>query len=279
LGTIVEISVSGDVSKLDLAHAIDNAFTAIEHVQALMSYHDPDSDVSRLNRFAARAPVPIDPQTHFVLSAALELFKRSKGSFDVAIAPVLTRWRYLPRRYDMPGGRSPRGTSASIELLPHCAVRFHKPLGIDLGGIAKGYAVDCAVAVLQAQGVSQGLVNAGGDLRAFGLEPQPIVVRHPTLPEAFVSLPSLTDAALATSAGYFSAKRWRGQRVSPLVNPLTEKPCAPDRSVSVRASTCLLADALCKIVSLDNFQAEALLERYEAESWILDCEPSPTHAA
>jgi thiamine biosynthesis lipoprotein ApbE len=67
--------------------------------------------------------------------------------------------------------------------------------------------------------------------------------------------------------------------VSPLVNPLTEKPGTPNRSVSVRARTCMLADALCKIVSVDHFQTEALLEYYEAKSWILTCEPSLAHVA
>jgi thiamine biosynthesis lipoprotein len=275
----VEISVSGGAPELSVTHAIDDAFAAIERVQVLMSYHDPNSDVSRLNRFAAQTAVRVDPQTYYVLSAALELFERSHGIFDIAIAPVLTRWKYLPRHYGMPPLRSLRGTSASIELLPDCLVRFDEPLGIDLGGIAKGYAVDCAVAVLQAHGFNHGLVNAGGDLRAFGPKPQPAVVRHPTFPREFVSMPPLSDAALATSAGYFCAKRWRGQTVSPLVNPLTEKPCVPNRSVSVRAPTCMLADALCKIVSVGHFQMEALLEHYEAESWILTGEPSPAHVA
>jgi thiamine biosynthesis lipoprotein len=235
LGTVVEITVSADAATVDTQAAVNAAFAQIEWIQRLMSYHEPESDVSRLNRHAVRKVTQVDDQTYLVLSWALELFRQSSGAFDIAIASLLTRWGYLPADQGPTCPSSCRETSAAIELLPENSVRFLRPLAIDLGGIAKGYAVDRAVETLQAQGVTQGLVNAGGDLRAFGPKPEPVAVRNPMQPKSFIPLPDLSEAALATSAHYFSAKPWQGRVVTPLVNPLTDEPCALQRSVSVRA--------------------------------------------
>jgi len=156
LGTFVEIEVAGAAPPAMQA-AIDAAFAAVAEVHRLMSFHDGASDVGRLNRAAGRRPVAVHPWTYQVLQAAVELSQRSGGLFDVAVAPVLQDLGLLPSlsRRGAPSSsvREP-ATTAAIALRPDRAVRFHHPaLRIDLGGIAKGFAVDRAVEVLRARGM------------------------------------------------------------------------------------------------------------------------------
>src|ERR1700738_3218965 len=141
LGTFAEIEVAGAAkSKLDAA--IDAAFEAVVSVHRLMSFHEPESDVSRLNREAWLRPVRVHTWTFQVLEAAVEMHRRSRGIFDISIAPTLQTMGLLPRL----SGGSPDATEArtldAIELLPGQTVRFRHPaVRIDLGGIAKGFAV------------------------------------------------------------------------------------------------------------------------------------------
>ncbi len=268
LGTFVEVTVSG-LQEAKLVGAVDAAFSAIATVQRLMSFHDPASEISELNRLAARRAVPVNPWTYEVLRAARTLAIESAGAFDITLAPLLQQWGYLP-----PAGRSvlsptDGGGPLDIELRPGERVQFRRPVRIDLGGIAKGFAVDQAVAVLQARGAASGCVNAGGDLRAFGPAPTAVHVRHPAAPGHFLPLTAITNAALATSACYFTRKRWQGGWVSPLVDPRRRHPCAELTSISVRAPTCLLADALTKVAIADRRAALELLAEYRAEALLV----------
>ncbi len=154
-------------------------FAAIIEVQRLMSFHDASSDVSRLNREAFRKPVRVHKWTWQVLTRAQEFSVRSGGEFDITIAPLLSKWGYLPGGYSSGAA----ATFRDIILGPDCTIRFARPLSIDLGGIAKGFAVDCAVSSLLAAGIKSGIVNAGGDLRVFGAEPHQVYLRDPAKPE------------------------------------------------------------------------------------------------
>src|SRR5262249_39413688 len=180
LGTFVEISVA-DASACDAEAAVEEAFAAVAKVHRLMSFHEPGSDVARLNREAGTRAVTVDPWTCAVLETALDLTRRSGGAFDVAVAPVLQELGRLPRRGPRSAPRSSGGEA--FELSAGRRVRFRdRGVRIDLGGIAKGFAVDRAVDTLRARGVRCGLVNAGGDLAAFGPQPQTVHVRDPRDP-------------------------------------------------------------------------------------------------
>src|SRR5205085_8224237 len=141
LGTFVEIEAAGAAkSKMDAA--IDAAFEAVAQVHRLMSFHEDDSDVSRLNREAWVRPIKVHAWTFGVLQAAVELHRRSEGLFDVAVAPSLQLLGLLPRLDgDLPVAVEGRSFD-SIELLEGRMVRFRdRGTRIDLGGIAKGFAV------------------------------------------------------------------------------------------------------------------------------------------
>ncbi len=268
LGTFVEITATHSNIK-GTQRALGAAFGAIERVERLMSFHHCKSEVSKLNRLAARRPVRISPETFYVLKAAKKLYNRSCGVFDITIARQLVRWRLLPR-HSFFSHRENGANTGDILLLPGNRVFFSRPLQIDLGGIAKGFAVDCAIAAMKKNGATGGLVNAGGDIRCFGKKKYALCLRHPTVPGAFLRFPPLCRAAFATSANsYQERKRRVGRVVCAHVDGRTRQPLLRPYSVSVRAPSCLLADALTKIVLALEEKAAALLSELNAEAFIV----------
>jgi thiamine biosynthesis lipoprotein len=254
LGTLVEIRAAAPGPSARLHAAVDAAFEAIALVQRLMSYHEPGSELSRLNRAAASQPQHVSIHTYSVLVAALRLARLSEGAFDPCVGTQLEAWGYLPA--DAPASAS--GTFRDVELLEACTVRFQRPVRLDFGGIAKGYAVDLAVQTLAQHGIEEIVVNAGGDLRASGARTHRVWVRHPLVPFAAGHELELTGAALATSAAYFSRRRLGSQEVSALLDPRSGRPYLNEASVSVRAPDCMSADALTKVVL---FAPESVAQR------------------
>jgi thiamine biosynthesis lipoprotein len=264
LGTFVEIAATA-ASPDEAEAAIDAAFDAVETVHRLMSFHDDDSDVSRLNRDAASGPVIVHPWTFEVLATALDLNRRSDGVFDVAVAPVLQALGLLPYGDAVPVG--PAGLGEHIFILSDGQVGFRDAgVRIDLGGIAKGYAVDCAIAALRSRGITQGIVNAGGDLAAFGPLPEMIHVRDPRDPTHTMCLVEIANAALATSGGRFDPTAALAPTASTVIDPRTAAPVTGCLGATVRAQSCMLADALTKIVMAMGEAAMPLLAHYGASA-------------
>ena len=268
LGTFVEIAAR-DTFSAALASGTDAAFAAMSRIQSLLSYHELTSELSLLNREAAHGPVRVDDWTFQVLALAQRIHSASDGCFDPVVAPLLERTGYLPR---LPGvsRASARASFADVVLLPGNRVRFARPLRLDLGGIAKGFAVDRAIDALRDAGVSAALVNAGGDLRAFGTHAWPMVVRDPVAPGRLRDLGPLREGALATSAVYFSRRRMpNGRWISAIVDPRSRRPWLARASVTVRAPDAGTADALTKILALCGPErAQPVLEKFNAEGWL-----------
>ena len=265
LGTFVEICASGP-SDMDLLAAVNAAFGHIESIQRRMSVHDEGSELSRVNAEALLRPVKVSDETFEVLRCGLEIARASGGAFDFTVAPVLASWGFLPANLR----RRAAGTWRDISLQRGNRVHFNRPLAIDLGGIAKGFAVDTAIAALRAHNVSSACVNAGGDLRVFGASESLIHLRHPVSARPIAQSICLRNAALATSSPCFTRQQWRGRRVSHLVNGESRGAFVEDVSVSVRAPECWLADALTKVVlNADTPTATCLLERHRAKAIVL----------
>ncbi|WP_051748466.1 FAD:protein FMN transferase [Nevskia soli] len=265
LGTLVEIRATAAGPRAPLHAAIDAAFAAVEQVHRLMSFHDAGSEVAALNREALHRSLRVDAQTWTVLAAARRLSQLSEGAFDISIGVHLQDWGYLPSG---PGPIPSEGNWADIELLDDARVRFHRPLRIDLGGIAKGYAVDCAIAVLREAGIDSALVNAGGDLRVLG-PPQQVQLRHPQNPAFSAHALSLCNEALATSANYYARRTSASGEVSPLLDPRSRRPWLGAASVSVRAADCMSADALTKVVLFAAPETAArVLEACDARAYV-----------
>jgi FAD:protein FMN transferase len=270
LGTFVEIRSAG-ASRSGAEGAIDAAFAAIDKIHRLMSFHDPDSDVGSLNREACKRSISVDPWTYQVLDVALVLHRRSHGVFDIAVAPALQKLGLLPRYHaDAESGLPETATSDAIELLPRNRVRFHHPsMKIDLGGIAKGFAVDRAIDCLREHHQTSGLVNAGGDLATFGESTEMIHIRHPLSPSSLLCKIVITNAALASSARLFNPMDSSDTLLSSTITPVTQQPVTEIAGATVRAPSCMVADALTKIVMITGQHAAGILQTYEASALLV----------
>ncbi|MFN3751863.1 MAG: FAD:protein FMN transferase [Thiobacillus sp.] len=258
LGTRVEITAEGDDAAA-LVAASDRAFARVAAVHAAMSFQSPDSGLTHVNRHAARDWVPVSPALAAVLAAALDLARASGGLFDPTVAAQLVASGHLPCHAGFPA-RPVTGWQA-IEL-DGDRVRYAAPLLVDLSGIAKGYAVDVALASLRDAGVAAATVNAGGDLARFGDSATPVYVRLPRRPTHTLRLAELTHGAAATSADYFQPGHLR--------HPRSGAALCTTSSVTVLAADCTTADALTKPVAADPAGAPALLTRYKAQAIRLD---------
>ena len=275
LGTLVAITIRDAGDCPDVQAACDSAFAAVARVHALMSFHDPRSELSALNRDAARAPVAVSPWTRAVLERAVEVGAASGGRFDCAVAAALVRAGRLPAPQGAPAPLSPAGDSCGsherLEFLPGDRIRYRRPMLIDLGGIAKGFAVDRAVEALHAAGIAAASVNAGGDLRVFGGTAETISVRRPDAPGRAMPMVTLHDAALATSAHYFGG--WtapeHGVQMTPFIDPRDGTCCGHGLSVTVVAPDCATADALTKVVLVSADEHDPALERFGAAARII----------
>ena len=238
MGTIVAISAAANTAQNALS-GIEAAFAIIGQVERLMHPTRIGSDLAAIHQGTLGAPVAVHAWTWEVLALSQRLNQESRGAFDPCI----------------PGAA---GRIADLELAPPQSVIPHMPLHIDLGGIAKGYAVDRALTALRAAGCHSGLVNAGGDLAVFGESSHSVVVRGPG---DGGSLVELKNAALATSVvcsatrppehcGYYHGVDRREIRTG---------------RVTVSASSAAVADALTKCLLADRGETRAaLLESFDA---------------
>jgi len=241
----VEIAAEG-LPDSWLDRAANAAFSAVELVHRLMSFHDPESDLSWLNRRAAIEPVEVHPWTAGVIRRALALFHATDGLFDCAIGAELLRWELLPD-HGLAGARP--GKLSAVRFMSRNRIMFDAPVAIDLGGIAKGFAVDRAVAELRRHGVPTGVVNAGGDLRGFRQTAHPIHIRDPLDPSVIRHAGSLRNGAIATSSATETLMVVGKRKVSALVSATTREPLIDCNAYSVIAATCVVADALTKVLA------------------------------
>jgi thiamine biosynthesis lipoprotein len=262
----VEIDVD-DVDHSDAGGAIEAAFAAVAEVHRLMSFHEAGSDVSRLNRLAARGAVSVHPWTYQVLEMAAEMNRRSAGAFNIGVAPRLQQLGELPCEADIapsPAG-VPRGDA--IELLADGQVRFaDSSVMIDLGGIAKGFAVDRAIEELRSHGVRSAIVNAGGDLAAFGSEPRAVYIRDPRSPGELMCQVEVNNQALASTGRRFDPFHSTDTADTAVIEPETQMPARSIHGATVCAPSCMVADALTKVVMVAGKKAAGPLEHFRASA-------------
>ena len=256
LGTIVEISVRGPSDEA-CSDWITAAFSEIQKVHFLMSFHDKNSELTKLNQRAHLESVECSQELCEVLRFAKHMYQRTDGAVDISVGSSLIRNRFLPDHIS----HENLGTPEDI-MIEGSAVRFLKPLVLDLGGVAKGYAVDLAIEKLKTLGCESASVNAGGDLRMFG-DSRRLIIRGGREEGHFHNMGSVQDTAVATSAGYYSIQEGR----VPYVDPETGECLKQIPSVTVRAESCMMADALTKYVVLKN-PDQLGLRSFRADAWV-----------
>jgi thiamine biosynthesis lipoprotein len=234
--------------------AIDAVMDEMRHIDDSMSVYKPTSEVSKVNSLAAQQPVTISPELFKLLTTALEYSRITEGAFDITYASVGYMYDFRARK---------RPTEQQIQsALPAViyrhvlldaatsTVRFTQPgVRIDLGGIAKGYAVDCGIDILRARGFTHALVNAGGDSRVIGDrfgKPWVIGIRHPDHPDQVITRVPLTDSAFSTSGDYERYFDEDGVRYHHIIDPRTGHSASKVRSATVIAPTATRTDGLSK---------------------------------
>lgn len=255
MGTVAEIAVV-DRDAHHAHAALDAAIVELRAVERAMTRFDPSSEVGHANATAFREPVAISESTAHVLGEALRWAKLTGGAFDPALARVTELWD-VEHRHVPPDPReyarfADRGLHEAIRLdrwRNRAVVKFHDPdVGIDLGGIAKGYGVDRAVEALRSWGATSALVNVGGDLYALGASEDgnewEVGIRSPEDPARLVKVIRLENRAVATSGDYERFFGYAGRRFHHLIDPRTGAPRLTVRhTISATAATCLAADA------------------------------------
>jgi len=256
LGTLVEMRIEG-LPEVDALRALDAAFAEIDGIHRCMSFHSADSDLSRLHRAVIGSVVEVDTRTHAVLASALRVARISGGVFDPTIAAHQVAGGFLPRP---PASFDPDPDARwhDIELLDDANVRLRRPLWIDLGGIAKGFAVDRAMQLLIAFGATQACVNAGGDMRVSGAHAEPVHVRMRD--GALAPLLEIANAAVATSA----------PGTCPHLDGVSRAPASRWKIASVVARECVIADALTKVALSDSAMVADVLAAFDASACVHD---------
>jgi len=235
-----------------------------------MSFHERASDVSRLNLEASRKPVCVDQRTRAVIRQALEISAASGGCFDVSVAAELVGWGFLPSPTPQ-CWPDPLASWRDIELLDDGRIRFHRPLWVDLGGIAKGFAVDEALARMALGSDVSVYINAGGDLRVAGPEEQNVRLAAPAEDDDTVPLIRLRDGSIASSGGPQAPTRVHGSDdIGPHVDGSRRSALRPQRFVSVLAPQCMIADALTKIVMARGTGSDPVLRHFQATALMHD---------
>ncbi|MGB9629428.1 MAG: FAD:protein FMN transferase [Thermodesulfobacteriota bacterium] len=256
MGTMVGVTLIGKDRGMAEKAALQ-AFQEIRRIEQLMSPWIDRSDVFRINQSAGRQWVHVSSETLYVITKSIEMSKRSDGGFDITVGPLIEIWRKargkgvppseeeLKRSLDLVG-------YSNILIDPGGKVFLKKEgMSIDLGGIAKGYAVDRAFEILKRLGYRNLIVNAGGDLRLEGTkfgQPWSIGIQDPRKPEKIIARISLTKGALATSGDYEKYFIYQGKRYHHILNPRDGLPAEGCQSVSVLTKEGIIADAMATAV-------------------------------
>ena len=239
------------------------AFDRIKQLDDILSDYNTDSELSRLSQTGGRGQaVKVSDELWFVLKRSQELARRTDGAFDVTVGPVVSLWRKARREKKLPDpGKLAQAKAAvgyqKLRLDPkrHTAELLVPYMRLDLGAIAKGYAVDEGLKVLRLRGITRALVSGGGDMVAgdpppgrsgWRIEVAPLDVTNAP-PARFVSL---ANAGLATSGDLFQHLEIDGKRFSHIVDPHTGIGLTDHSLVTVIAADGITADGLSTAVSV-----------------------------
>jgi FAD:protein FMN transferase len=277
MGTLARVSARAPDS-LACEQAVEAAYREVVLVDRLMSTYRSDSEISELNRNGADGWVSLDPLVVDVLGAAVAFSRETAGAFDPALLPLMELWGFRGGDLKVPSSAMlsevmDRSNYRHIVLDPEpLRARFDRQgVGIDLGGIAKGYALDRAASAMRQAGATGGLVDLGGNLAVFGEMPvSGIGVADPKHPGLLLGVLDVRNAFVSTTGGYERNVVIDGHRYGHVLDPRTGLPVEGMLSVTVVAPTGMAADALSTAVYvLGPSQGADLLSRTEGAEGIM----------
>jgi thiamine biosynthesis lipoprotein len=293
MGTFARI-VAVATDKETAKKSIKAGFKQLEMVDNLMSDYKSNSEISRVNRDAYKGSIKVNESTFKVLQKAIYFSELSEGAFDITVGPLVDLWRFaaeansVPTEAELQQARSKVGYEKLLLDANEVTVRFAiDGMRLDLGGIAKGYAIDKAVEAMQKGGAITGMVDIGGDIRCFGTprrgkDAWRIGLQDPNKPEDWfgASEPSLvlklTDAAIATSGDYRRFVLIDGQKYSHILDTKTGRGSKALSSATIICKNAIDADALATAVSIMGAEKGlALIEKLPETDAILIPSQSP----
>jgi len=276
MGTIVEITLIGE-NREKTEKAAHQAFQEIKRVEQLMSPKTITGDIFRVNQSAGKEWVEVSTETLNVIKESKEISRLSEGGFDITVGPLIELWRRAREKGILP---SEEDLKRILDLVDYRNVLIdregkiflkRKGMSINLGGIAKGYAVDKAFEVLKVLEYKNVIVNAGGDLRSGGLKldhPWSVGIQDPRIPQKIMATLSITEGAVATSGDYEKFFIYRGKRYHHILDPRNGSPAEECQSVTILYKKGMMADAMATaIFVLGPEKGYSLCQRIEG----MDC--------
>lgn len=262
--------------------AIAAAIRQLRAVESSMSAYDPDSELSLLNRRGYIAPMEVSEGLFEVLRLSVEISRLTDGAFDVSVGPILDLYRRAAENEEPPAEEELELARAKVgyEKILLDAHKRTVQLGVegmrlDLGGIAKGYAIDLAVEAVREAGAAGALVDVGGDIRCFGRAPRGknawrIALQHPRKPDAYALTLEVNNTAVTTSGDYRRFVLLNDGRRSHIVNPKSPSSASNLSSVTILTESAARADALATAVTvMGPVKGFSLVESLEATEGIL----------
>ena len=253
MGTLVTITAVAPTRK-GADGAIDAGFAEIRRLEQLLSTWITDSELSRVNANAGRAPVRVSPDTLSLLQRSVEIARMTEGAFNIAIGPATEAWGFgkaerIPTDAELLALR-PLTDLSQLTLDASTRMVFLGRAGmrLDVGGIGKGFAADRAADVMQRAGATGGVVALSGDIKAFGRMPdgKPFLlgIQHPRQAGALLARVALQDEAISTAGDYERFFDRDGVRYHHILDPRTLQPARGCQSVTVIAREGVMADGL-----------------------------------
>jgi Membrane-associated lipoprotein involved in thiamine biosynthesis len=233
---------------------------------------NPDSEISQLNRAVANEPVELSKPLFTLLEQTDRLVHFTEGRFDPAVETLNALWRDRVDRGELPDSEQLKSLSLAahwkqLQLVNQSLIKNFSATQIDLGGIAKGYMIDLFAERLNSLGISNFLIEWGGELRASGVHPEgrawQVGITNPETPQNELKVIELTNQSIATSGSYYQTWMLDDQRVTHIWDPSVGLPLSVDAlpfvSVTVLAPTCTEADAIATALMLFKNEKEAIL--------------------
>ena len=259
MGTLANVSAYA-ADRATARAAVDAAYARLDEVNRLMSDYVDDSEVGQINRLAPGASMVVSPETFAVLERSRDIAQASGGALDITCRPLVSMWKAAGKRNALPTDEQRAEAMKlvgwqKVELDPTTrSVKLAIPgVQIDLGAIAKGYALDLAAKAMRDHDITGGLIDVGGDVRVFGQRGDGkgwhIGIRHPFEDGLYGTL-VLTSGAVATSGLQQRFQIIDGKRYSHIVDPRTGQTATEAPSVTVIAPDGATADAWATVFSV-----------------------------
>ncbi len=261
MGNRFEISVVSD-NEAWAQLRIDEAAKEIKRIEQLLTTFSESSQTNLINRNAGIVPVKVDREVFNIIQRSLKISQLTQGAFDITYGSIDKKlWNFDQSITRLP---DPHTAKQLIRLINYrnvimdetnCTV-FLKEAGmrIGFGGIGKGYAAECAKRVMQQNGVTSGIVNASGDLAAWGYQPNgkpwTIGIANPDNANQSFSHLEITNMAVATSGNYEKFVFIGGKKYSHTINPKTGLPVTGIKSVTIISPNAEIADAMATPVTI-----------------------------